>query len=262
MLRQRVITALLLGPVLLWVVLWAPHRVTLCVIGAAILIGAWEWAQFCRLPAIGRWCYALLVAAALFAAAQVDDSNLAPLFAGAIVWWSIALCWLLWAPIKGQAWLAGLAGLAALVPTWLALTRVHAAEHGPQILLLFLLLIFAADIGAYFAGRRFGRFKLAPRVSPGKTWEGAIGGLLAGVGVAVLGGAMFGFRQPAFMALCFATVMLSIVGDLTESMFKRQTGIKDSSALLPGHGGVLDRIDSITAAAPMFALGLIWMGRL
>jgi phosphatidate cytidylyltransferase len=157
--------------------------------------------------------------------------------------------------------LAALAGPLVLAPTWLALSSLHrVADHGPMLVLFLLVLVFAADVGAYFGGRAFGRLKLAPRVSPGKTWEGVIGGFAAAGVIATVGARWFALPVPAFLALCAAVVSLSIVGDLTESMFKRHVGLKDSSKLLPGHGGILDRIDSISAAAPVFALGMMWMG--
>ena len=126
--------------------------------------------------------------------------------------------------------------------------------------LYLLLLVWAADIGAYFAGKRFGRLKLAPRVSPNKTWEGLLGGVGGALVVAAAGAFVFRLPPVPFIALGLALVMASIVGDLTESLFKRQAGLKDSGTLLPGHGGVLDRIDSLTSSVPFFVLGLGWLG--
>ncbi len=171
------------------------------------------------------------------------------------------LAWLTLAPLRGQAWAAALAGLPVLVPAWLALSYLHRVpERGPQLTLFLLLLVFAADIGAYFAGRAFGRLKLAPQVSPGKTWEGVIGGLSSAALIAYAGALWFKFDTIAILGLGCAVALVSVVGDLTESMFKRHVGLKDSGAILPGHGGMLDRLDSITAAAPVFALGMVWLG--
>jgi len=123
-----------------------------------------------------------------------------------------------------------------------------------------LVLAWAADIGAYFAGRNLGRLRLAPWVSPNKTWEGVLGGLFAGSLVALAGTAWFEMPPLGFLSLCVAAVLVSVVGDLVESMFKRQRGMKDSGNLLPGHGGVLDRIDSLTSSVPLLALGFCWLG--
>jgi phosphatidate cytidylyltransferase len=131
---------------------------------------------------------------------------------------------------------------------------------GRTLLLYLLVLIAAADVGAYFGGRSLGRHKLAPRVSPGKTWEGFIAGMLAAAAAAAAGAALFGAPIGPWIAVCVVTALVSVVGDLAESMFKRRVGLKDSSNLLPGHGGVLDRVDSLTAAGPMFLLGLHLLG--
>jgi phosphatidate cytidylyltransferase len=147
-----------------------------------------------------------------------------------------------------------------LVPAWLALVVLH--EHAPQLVLLLILLVVAADVGAYFGGRKFGRHKLAPAVSPGKTWEGVAGGLVAAMLMATAGIYWLHLTPLPFFALSALVVVASIVGDLTESMFKRHAGLKDSGSLLPGHGGVLDRVDSVTAAAPFFLIGLERLGLL
>jgi phosphatidate cytidylyltransferase len=264
MLRERVITALLLAPLLIWVVLWAPTEVTSAVIAIAVLIGAWEWSQFCGLKRfVHRIRYVMLIAAALVLTWRFhnDQRIVGALLLSALLWWAVAVCWLSFAPTRGQAFAAALAGLPVLIPTWLALSQLHRVpEIGSQLLLFVLILVFAADIGAYFAGRAFGKLKLAPLVSPGKTWEGVIGGLSAAALVAVLGALWFKFDLVSFIGLCIAVAIASIVGDLAESMFKRHAGLKDSGKLLPGHGGILDRIDSISAATPIFALGMLWMG--
>jgi phosphatidate cytidylyltransferase len=265
MLRQRVLTALILGPILLWVVVWAPSSITMVVIASVIILGAWEWAQF-FVPAtkqIWRWIYLVVIAASMEIAWRIGlrGSGLSNVLSVAMLWWVTAFVWLAFAPVRVNAMLAALAGVLVLAPTWVALTRLHdVPSRGPILVLFLLLLVFAADVGAYFAGRSFGRLKLAPRVSPGKTWEGVIGGFAAAAIVAIVGAYWLSLPLWTFLALCSAVVMVSIVGDLTESMFKRHAGVKDSSNLLPGHGGILDRIDSITAAAPMFALGMMWMG--
>jgi phosphatidate cytidylyltransferase len=136
--------------------------------------------------------------------------------------------------------------------------------RGAEWILFAFVLVWAADIGAFFIGRKFGRLRLAPSVSPGKTWEGVLGGMIASAIVAVLGNWWFGRTSPIslaqFLPLCLAVVAFSIVGDLTESLLKRFAGVKDSGSLFPGHGGVMDRIDSVTGAAPVLLLGLLMLG--
>lgn len=264
MLRERVITALVLAPLLLWVVVWAPSSITVPVIAAVMLLGAWEWAQFFTKSTALRLTYVAAIGLVMLAANTWTRSGdaLTNVLAVALVWWLVAFGWLALAPTYANRILAALAGPVVLVPTWLSLSALHVAENrdGPMLVLFLLILVFSADVGAYFAGRAFGRLKLAPRVSPGKTWEGVIGGFAAAAISAAIGAACFELPLTSFPALCAAVVAVSIVGDLTESMFKRHVGLKDSSSLLPGHGGILDRIDSITAASPVFALGLIWLG--
>ena len=142
----------------------------------------------------------------------------------------------------------------------MALLALHdGAALGPGYVVFLFMLVWIADSGAYFAGRRWGRTKLASHVSPGKTREGVYGALTAALGFAVIGALVLGLgvtQWPLFILICMVTVIFSIIGDLFESMLKRQRGIKDSGSLLPGHGGILDRVDSMTAAAPVFVLGL------
>lgn len=268
MLRQRIITALILGPLAVVAILFLPHVMLMAVLAGAVLAGAWEWSAF---PGFtrhsARWAYVGCVAACLAAAWWWLGSGRAldGLLYATLAWWLFALLWVVVAPSRVNRFTAGIAGLFVLVPAWAALVRLHAAA--PALMLFLLLLAVSADIGAYFVGRRYGRHKLAPQVSPGKTWEGVFGGLLASAGMAAIGVAWFspdpGLTKPAgFIVLCLVVVVASIVGDLTESMFKRHAGLKDSGTLLPGHGGVLDRVDSITAAAPVFLLGLERLGLL
>jgi phosphatidate cytidylyltransferase len=155
------------------------------------------------------------------------------------------------------------AGVLALALAFVGFGRLILIEvpiRGAGYVFYLLLIIWAADIGAYFAGRAFGRLKLAPQVSPNKSWEGLLGGLAGGLALALAGAAVLKLPLLASGALGLAVVIASVVGDLTESMFKRHAGLKDSGRLLPGHGGVLDRIDSLIAGVPFFALGLGWLG--
>jgi phosphatidate cytidylyltransferase len=147
--------------------------------------------------------------------------------------------------------------LAVLVPTWIALIYVRLQPSGAYLVLLLMLVVALADSGGYFAGRRFGKHKLAPAVSPGKTWEGFAGGLLANLALAT--GLALALHLNWLLVICVIvpTSLISVLGDLLESMVKRHAGVKDSGAILPGHGGILDRVDGITAGAPVFALALL-----
>jgi phosphatidate cytidylyltransferase len=263
-LRERIVTALVLAAVVVGVLGWLPAWVALPVIATVILAGAWEWAGFAgiRSPA-GRGLYVVAIGAAAAVAWSLtqDCASLTIFLAAAALWWLIAFLWLALASRKGGNAAAAIAGFPVLVPAAVGLARLVLVEPNGRMLLLYLLvLIAAADVGAYFGGRSLGRHKLAPRVSPGKTWEGFATGMLAAATAAVAGALMFGVPVSAWVALCVLVALVSVVGDLFESMFKRRSGLKDSSSLLPGHGGVLDRIDSITAACPTFLLGLYALG--
>ncbi|HKE93379.1 MAG TPA: phosphatidate cytidylyltransferase [Povalibacter sp.] len=263
MLRQRIITALLLAPFALLVILWVPHQFTMLVLALLVLAGAWEWAAFPGFSSgLARSLYvaavALIVAALWYVGTSRPQIDI--VIEASLLWWLIALLWVIFLPTYMNRAAAVVAGFLVLVPAWLALVRLH--EKAPQLMLFLLLLVVAADVGAYFGGRRFGRHKLAPRVSPGKTWEGVCGGLIAAALMAAIGVFWFRVSAPSFMAVCAVVVLASIVGDLTESLFKRHAGLKDSGSLLPGHGGVLDRVDSVTAAAPVFLIGLERLGLL
>jgi phosphatidate cytidylyltransferase len=261
--RARVLTAFGLAVLLIAAVLYASPLVTGSILGVIVLIGGWEWSAFLSVAALWRALYmlALAVLGMLGLRYTLAVGHFVPLMELAIGWWLLALAWIAWAPTRVGRPVAALAGVLALVPTWIALVHIDARwAHGAQWTLFIMSLAFAADTGAFFAGRRFGRSRLAPRVSPNKTWEGVIGGLLLALVVAAAGASWF--REPwgGFMPLCLAAGAFSVVGDLTESLLKRHVHLKDSGRLFPGHGGVLDRIDSVTAATPVLALGLIWLG--
>lgn len=263
MLRQRILTALILAPIVLVTLTVLPPVATWILLSALVLMGAWEWTAFPGFANVRlRIVYFAAIALAMVASWHFSDSDagLQTLLYIAAAWWLVAFVWITTYP-KATALLATLAGFFILVPAWTALARLSLShQHGRVLVLLLLLLVIAADVGAYFAGRYLGRLKLAPRVSPGKTWEGVLGGLLAASAVALVASWLLEVRTGPFLALCAGVVIASVVGDLTESMFKRYAGVKDSGTVFPGHGGVLDRIDSITAAAPFFVLGLGWLG--
>jgi phosphatidate cytidylyltransferase len=235
--------------------------------GAVWLIGAWEWAAFgglSSLPLRLLYCCAIGLLLALSWRWTEGSAHLLVLLAAACTWWVAAFLWLIVAPEWHRPRLALLCGIPVLVPAFVALGRLVIASRGaiggPKIVLWLVFLVIASDIGAFFVGRRFGRRKLAPRVSPGKTWEGAFGGLCAVVLVALWGARYFDLPPGLSIGFGCAVGIFSVVGDLTESMFKRSAGLKDSGVILPGHGGILDRIDSVTAAAPLYALGLFGSG--
>ena len=263
-LRKRIVTAVVLGVTLLVVLLGLAPWVTVAMVSLVVLAGAWEWSGFLKLTgALRRAAYvgviAVLIWGAWHLAAPGAGRDL--VMRVAVLWWLVALLWVAVAPQRATPVTAALAGVLALVPAWLALVcmRLQVA-HGAQWVVFTLILVFAADIGAYFGGRLFGRVKLAPQVSPGKTWEGVLGGMVLSGAWALGGSLWFHLSWVTFVPLCAAAVAFSIVGDLTESMLKRFAGLKDSGSLLPGHGGMMDRIDSITAAAPVLFFGLTLMG--
>lgn len=263
MLRSRVLTALALTALLVVAILFAAPSITASLLGLFLLIGAWEWSAFLAVARLWRLLY-LLALAALAAVGWCycrEQAHFRLMLELGIIWWLIALVWIVYAPQRVGRPAAALAGVLALLPTWIALVRIDLLwNDGAQWTLFILALAFAADTGAYFAGRRLGRLHLAPRVSPNKTWEGVIGGMLFALLVAAAGAAWFALPARGFLPLCLAAAAFSVVGDLTESLLKRHVRLKDSGRLFPGHGGVLDRIDSVTAATPVMALGLIWLG--
>lgn len=273
MLKQRLLTALVLIPLVLWATLALPGIWFGLILALLVALGAWEWGAFGALEGRGpRLAYAAvvlagvgLVAAGMSAAPPLRDAVLVL----GLLWWLLSLRWIARFPevnrlLSGQAGRL-LAGAIVLVVAWAAVFTLHASPlYGPPFVIFLLALVWAADSAAYFAGRRWGHRRLAPAVSPGKTWEGVWGALAA---TALISGlAAFWYGVPlvnvlGFIILCEVTVAFSIVGDLVESLFKRMAGLKDSGGLLPGHGGVLDRVDSLTAAAPIFLLGL-WLMRI
>jgi phosphatidate cytidylyltransferase len=263
-LRQRVFTALVLVAVLLGVVVWLPPVATVVLVSLLVLVGAWEWAAFIRADSTALRLGYVVVVGLLCAAGWrfiADDSFMRVVMLVATAWWFVAFLWVALAPAKVSAAGAALAGLLALVPCWLALV-FFATRMTPRAgwVLFSLALVWAADTGAFFAGKFFGRVPLAPRVSPKKTWEGVLGGLVLSGAVAAVCGPWLGASGFAFISLCVAVAALSVVGDLTESLLKRASGLKDSGSLFPGHGGMLDRIDSVTAAAPALVFGLYGLG--
>ena len=257
--KQRIITAIAALTVLGVLLFLMPPLAVHIALGALIVGGAWEWSGFLgHAGSAMRFIFVAVIAALLTITVMFLSAWTEQIFMLSLAWWFVALIWTFLFPTPIPQAIRWLVGVLVLVPLYLALMILYTAD--PLILLFALLVVWVADSGAYFAGKTMGRVKLAPQISPGKTWEGVIGGLVA---VALLVGLRSIWVQTDLFVLipfCLAAAALSIVGDLTVSMFKRTAGVKDSGTMFPGHGGVLDRIDSVAAAAPLFALGLSWVG--
>ncbi|MEZ5499189.1 MAG: phosphatidate cytidylyltransferase [Steroidobacteraceae bacterium] len=256
-------SALVFGAVVLAVLFALPSTAALALLLAIMAVAGWEWSGLVwgSRRAI-RVAYSIAVVALCLGLPLLVPSRIGVdvFLVTALLWWICAFAWVTlrpgWTPVP----LAVVAGLLVLVPAWLALRWLLSCEQGAQWILFCLLIMVAADSGAFFAGRHFGRVKLAPLVSPNKTWEGVMGGVLLACMVAIAGAWWFDVATSQLLLVSVAAVCFSIVGDLLESMFKRAAGVKDSGRLLPGHGGILDRIDSLTAGAPALVAGLRLLG--
>lgn len=273
MLKQRLITGLILAPlVLCGVFLLEPVHFS-WFFAFILAIAGWEWANLSSLTTqVMRVTYALLVATLLFTV--LPSISTTWVLTISVMWWIIASLLVMTYPVSAKYWkhpaISAMLGLVVLLPMWKALVFIREAQFlpiesfNPLLLILYiLLLVWAADIGAYFTGKAWGKSKLAPNVSPGKSWAGAWGGVTAAMILGVITSYLMGLNivmTIQFLVITALTAFISIIGDLTESMLKRTRGIKDSSALLPGHGGVLDRIDSLLAAIPVFVFLLMSIG--
>lgn len=270
MLKTRVITALILVAILLPALFYAPAPLWALLIALFIGVGGWEWGALLgwdkqQRVILGMATAVICLGLTLLDPAATGNGEFQPLRPWVLAFYGAASAfWVLLMPfwLRRKWAIRGLAGVVVggvlLVPTWLAMVQLRAAS--PWLLLAVFALVWMADICAYFSGRAFGRHKLAPTISPGKTWEGAMG--------AVLGVMVYGFfvlsrvevalpALPVLVLALLAVTAVSIVGDLFESLLKRKAGIKDSSNILPGHGGVLDRIDSLTSTLPVVAF--LWL---
>lgn len=270
MLRQRVLTAAAIGLPALALIAWGPNWAVLALVVVVTGLASWEWAGLTGLdepPA--RVILGLLVAlpvAALGLTLAQPVHLLVLVFA--VFWWlAIVLALPFYrGPEEGggpRRSLLVVAAVLTLVPAGMGLVWLHALN--PWMVVYLIILVAFADTGAYFAGRAFGRTKLAPEISPGKTREGLLGGLLAVLALAIVGAVLQGLAPMdalVFVLLSLLIGLVSVVGDLFESILKRQAGAKDSGSLLPGHGGILDRIDSLVAAAPIFLAGMLWLALL
>lgn len=283
MLKQRILTALVLLPLALACIFLLPLNGFAVFALVVLTLGAWEWSPLmgvCR-PA-GRCAYAALIAVLiglLFLFVPVnqlwsEQGLVLPMvitISAGVIWWLIAVVMVLNFPRSRQIWQrsriwVGIFGVLVLVPAWAALLSIRALNYelnpwfGAWAVLFVFALVWAADVGAYAAGRILGKRKMMPAVSPNKTVEGLLGGLLLALLVMIAVALYLPVPRELFLSFYgvgLATVLVSVFGDLSESMFKRCVGVKDSGSMLPGHGGILDRIDSLTSALPVFALGYL-----
>lgn len=279
MLKQRVITALVLGAILLSALFLLPFETFKWVALAIFGYGAYEWSKLAEIPTFkGQLVYSAgIVATGAALYVGVLDSKLwtitgqlttanTVLMSSACLWWIVSSILVFIYPRGNRVWqhqplVKSIFGYLTLIPAWLAMITIREwhyvlnENHGAWLTLFVFGIVWAADIGAYFAGKRFGSHKLMPNVSPGKTLEGFLGGMTAVVifvVIVLLNRDIDVSDWLVLVAGCIAIGVISAFGDLSESMLKRDAGIKDSGNILPGHGGLLDRIDSLTAAMPVF----------
>ena len=277
MTRTRLLAALVMAPVAIAAILLLPTDWMMALAAVVFLLGLWEWFDLAEIEdtlarTILLVAHLALMAALVWASRSTNGFSfvlLELMTVIGVIWWLLALAWL------GRYRFASdhdtharmfklAAGALATIPAWCALAWIHAGQpNGHRWLLCALMVVWAADTGAYFSGRKFGRHKLAPKISPNKTVEGLIGGMLlaviTGVVLSLFAGATTA-QLPAVALVSLLAGLLSVVGDLFESLLKRHAGVKDSGALIPGHGGVLDRLDGVLAALPAFALGKAVLG--
>ncbi len=274
MLKSRVITAIVMLVLFLAALFYLPPLAWSVLVLAMVLQGASEWSRMAELTPSGAklyWVATMVLMVGILALdanstpEQQTTTHLIAYLLAAVLWLIVVPPWLMMGWKVKQPLLMALVGWMLLIPTGLAMIDLRAAAPAPWLLLGVMCLVWVADSAAYFAGRRFGKTKLAPSISPGKTWEGVAGAI---VGVTVYIGLIWVFSPeftnlqmlPALMLTAWWWVVLAVIGDLFESAIKRQAGIKDSGALLPGHGGLLDRIDALTSTLPLAALALIFQG--
>lgn len=283
MLKQRVITAIIIAAVFISALIFlSPYSFSIMT-AVVVTYAAWEWSNLSGISnKLIKLLYVLSVVLLLALSGYVLGLTI-PIFSPSpsslnldtskslmvwlAPWWAIALLWVQGYPssavLWGSCWVRGVIGYLVLVPAWLALVILIHATQGEWLIFLVVLMVALADIGAYFSGRKFGKHKLALNVSPKKTWEGLWGGVATNILLVIVLGILLKLDSDQWLILLgmvLITVLASVLGDLLESMIKRHRGIKDSGNILPGHGGILDRIDSLTAALPVFTLVFIYSG--
>ncbi|MFS8136863.1 MAG: phosphatidate cytidylyltransferase [Thermomonas sp.] len=282
MTKTRLLAALIMAPIAILSVLFMPTPILAALSALMFLAALWEWLKLAEVDdTLARTILLMLNLTLMVALVWGSRSSQGGSFALlqlvvviGVIWWLLAMLWLkhynFASDHDSHARVFKLAaGTLAVVPAWCALGLIHASQpNGHRWLLLALFLVWSADTGAYFTGRKFGGKwfggrKLAPRISPNKSIEGLLGGMLLALVVAMIGAPLAGAtvdQLPAVALVSLVCVGFSVCGDLFESMLKRHVNVKDSGTLIPGHGGVLDRVDSVLAALPVFALGKIWLG--
>lgn len=260
MLIPRITTALVLLLLVVVTIFYMPLIVFVTVITLVMLWAAWEWTSLMGLTINWqRLAYVIMVLAILKLSFSIP---LLVILIIACAWWCGAVFLLISYPHTALLWtkgiyIRGIMGVLSIVPTYLSIYVIRRDAHGAEMLLFLLLLVWMADIGAYFAGKLWGKHRLLAQVSPGKTWQGVAGGLCLNILLALIIAMAHGFTIEQYLLIVLLSIVVfcfSVVGDLLESMLKRAVAIKDSGRLLPGHGGLLDRIDSLLAAAPIFLL--------
>jgi len=287
LLKQRIITAVILAPLAISAIFYLPLDKFAALFMAVMAIGSWEWG-----PLMGfankRRRLAFVIATILLISALWYTLPLLQLWSAngelhssvslvlwiAVAWWMLSATLTFLYPRYSTFWsshrsIRGVFGWLTLIPTWLAFMVLRSNDyiqdeyHGAQLIMFLFLMVWSADIGAYFVGKSIGKHKLLPNVSPGKTLEGFIGGVVCACVFITIAGYSLQWQMQQFTLAIIVTAIIttvSVLGDLNESMFKRQAGIKDSGSILPGHGGILDRIDSLTATAPVYALCYALLG--
>ena len=262
MLLQRIITAIPLAVAVIWIILYQSSQVFFWLTLIITAVAAYEWARLAGLKTVGQLAYLGLLCVITWLIANHGGPLMKYYIYASVFWWLLVSLYLFGKEpkpvsqeVSPQKLLAGLLVIPAAV---FAMNSVHVQQDGPEWLLYGLMLVWVADIGAYFSGKRFGKNKLAPAISPGKTREGLLGGVVAVSIYTLIAAGYFGLDAISALVLLMLAVVLtlvSVVGDLYESVLKREHGVKDSGAILPGHGGILDRIDSVLAAMPVFMVG-------
>lgn len=263
MLGKRIATALVLAPLIFGVLFLLPSPYAVGFFALMYLVAAWEWAGFCECGGpLQKGAFVALTATAFALVVLMHTQGLGMwVLHLALPTWLLALVWVIRYPVSIPRWANALFGLMIVSLAWLAIgTLLVQYSRGAEWVLFAFCIVWSADVGAYVVGRTLGRHKLAVLVSPGKTWEGVIGGMLACSAVGFAGSTWFGVAPAALVPLTLLCGMVSVVGDLAVSVFKRSSGLKDSGWILPGHGGILDRMDSLTAASPFLVLGLMAIG--